>query len=96
MSVGNMTSLSFDEIVPSACVRYTTIDNVQYLSVRDLIMVMCDKNSNDAGQIWRRLSKEKKAEVQSKCLNFKFPGKGQTEQSVITFQGALKIGRAHV
>lgn len=86
-----MEVLKFDELVPGASVRFTVKDGVQYLSIRDLIMVVCEKDNNDAGQIWRRLPDDKKIEVQSSCLNFKFPGRGQSEQPVITFPGAIKI-----
>ena len=84
-------AMPFDEILAGATVRFTTIDGVQYLSIRDFIMVVCDKDGNDAGQVWRRLSEDKKNEVQSFCLNFVFPGQGQQEQPVITFPGALKL-----
>ena len=83
--------LSFNEMIPGATVRFTVVDGVQYLSIRDLIMVVCEKDNNDAGQIWRRLPDDKKIELQSLCLNFKFPGRGQSEQPVITFPGAIKV-----
>jgi hypothetical protein len=86
-----MDRLKFDELVPGASVRFTVMNGVQYLCIKDLIMVVCEKDSNDAGQIWRRLPDDKKIEVQSYCLNFKFPGRGQSEQPVITFPGAIKI-----
>jgi len=54
-------------------------------------MIVCEKDNNDAGQIWRRLDGDRKTEVQSLCLNFKFNGRGQSEQPVITFPGAIKL-----
>jgi hypothetical protein len=87
--------IPFDEIVPGATVRMVVINNIQYLSIRDVIMHVCGKNKNDAGQIWRRMSAESLAEVQlssdSPCLYFKFPGQGQSQQPIITFRGALKL-----
>jgi len=83
--------LPFDEIVPGATVRLTVIDGVQYLSIRDIIMHVCGKNNDEAGLVWRRMTPEKLSEVRSYCSNFKFPGKGQSEQPVITFVGALKL-----
>ena len=86
-----MATIPLDEIIPGATIRFTVIDGVQYLSIRDLIMHLCDKDGNDSGQIWRRLQEDKKNEVQTNCLNFKFPGRGQSEQPVITFPGAIKL-----
>ncbi len=83
--------IPFDEIVPGATVRFCVIQGAQYLSVRDMIMCVCGKNQNDAGEVWRKLSDDKKSEVQDFVLNFQFPGKGQSEQPVITFVGALKL-----
>ena len=92
MSVARLpATIPFDEIVPGATVRFCVIQGTQYLSIRDMIMCVCGKNQNDAGEVWRKLSDDKKNEVQEKILNFQFPGKGQSEQPVITFVGALKL-----
>ena len=84
-------SIPFDDIVAGATVRFAEIDGVQYLSIRDIIMHLCDKNVNDAGAVWRNLADQKKNELQQFLLNFKFPGRGQQEQPVITFPGAIKL-----
>ena len=68
-----MATLPLDELKAGATVRFTVIDGVQYLSIRDLIMVVCGKNQNDSGEVWRKLSR------------------GQSEQPVITFPGAVKL-----
>jgi len=86
-----MTIIPFEEIISGATVRFTVIGGVQFLSIRDLIMVMCGKNQNQAAKVWRRISDEVKAELNAFYLNFKFPGRGQSEQPVIQFQGALKL-----
>ena len=86
-----MSIIQLDEIAPGATVRFTVIDDVQYLSIRDFIMHMCVKNQNDAGEVWRKLSENKKNEVQEKIRNFQFPGRGQQIQPVITFPGAIKL-----
>jgi hypothetical protein len=86
-----MSLLPFDELVSGATVRYTVKDGVQYLSIRDLIMVVCEKDGNHAQEVWRRLPDDKKSEVHAFCVNFRFPGRGQSEQPVITFPGAIKI-----
>ena len=84
-------SIPFDDIVAGATVRFAEIDGVQYLSIRDIIMHLCDKNLNDAGAVWRNLADQKKNELQQFLLNFKVPGRGQQEQPVITFPGAIKL-----
>ena len=38
--------IPFDEIVPGAKVRVAVINGKQYLSVRDLIMHLCNKDNN--------------------------------------------------
>lgn len=86
-----MDTIQLDEIAPGATIRFTVIDGMQYLSIRDFIMHMCEKDQNDAGQIWRRMTPDKLSELQTSCLNFKFPGRGQQDQPVITFPGAIKL-----
>jgi len=62
--------MNLDELVPGATVRFTVKNGTQYISIRDLIMLVCEKDRNQAGEVW-------KAEVQD--LNHKFPGsKGAT------------------
>lgn len=81
--------MNFSDIMPGAIVRFTVINGTQYLSVRDFIMVICNKDGNQSLEVWRRLSTDCKNEVQAFCLNFQFKGRGQQEQPVITFSGAL-------
>jgi hypothetical protein len=90
MSV-SLSVIPFGELISGASVRVALIKGVQYLSVRDLIMVMCGKESNQASEVWRRVSEERKAEVKAFCFNLKFKGNGQREQPVIQFQGAIKL-----
>jgi hypothetical protein len=82
-----MQVIPFDDIVSGASARVTVIEDKQYLSVRDLIMFMCDKDNNQAGRVWRDMNVEHKEEVQPFLLNFKFLGQGQSVQPVITFPG---------
>jgi hypothetical protein len=87
-----MASLvSFDEIVPNAQVRSAVIHSVQYLSIRDIIMYMCGKDANHSADWWRTLSESRKSELTQYLGMFKFPGRGNTEQPVITFPGAIKL-----
>ena len=83
--------IPFDEIVPGATVRFCVKDGVQYLSIRDLIMCVCGKDQHDAARTWREMNPERVSEVGQYLSNFQFPGKGQSEQPVITFVGALKL-----
>ena len=83
--------IPIDEIIPGAKIRFTVIDDVQYLSVRDLIMHICEKNYDYAGYIWRQLDETKKNEVRGFSTNYVFPGRGQQEQPVITFPGAIRL-----
>ena len=83
--------IAFNELASGASVRFTLVDGVQYLSVRDLIMVICDQNNDRAGKTWRNISESLKDEVRQLLTNFKFKGRGQQDQPVIQFQGALKL-----
>lgn len=83
--------MNFDELVPGATVRFTVIDGVQYMSVRDLIMALCRQNNKHASTTWANLADDKKSEVSKFLGNFRFPGPGQKDQPVITFPGAIKL-----
>ena len=85
------SSIPFDDIVPGATVRLAVINGTQYLSVRDIIMHVCGKNVNDSADVWRNITDERKKELKQYLLIFKFPGRGQQDQPVITFPGALKL-----
>ena len=50
-----MVTLPLDELKAGATVRFNVIDGMQYLSIRDLIMAVCDKDNDYASQIWRNL-----------------------------------------
>jgi hypothetical protein len=86
-----MSTIPFDELVPGATVRYTTIDSEQYLSVRDVIMHLCGRTAKTANKRWERLSDQVKDEVAMFCREFQFPGQGNKAETVITFKGALKL-----
>jgi hypothetical protein len=85
--------LQFDEIFSGAPVRLVMIDGLQYLSVRDIIQQICGKDDHCADQIWHLISVEICPELRISCLNYKFPDQKQSEQSVITFPGALDLMR---
>jgi hypothetical protein len=82
----------FGDILEGAKVRYTTIDGKPYLSVRDIIMVVCGKDNNCACRTWRRdVTEEQHKELEDYVQTFQFPGAGQKVQDVIEFQGAIKL-----
>jgi len=90
-AVTSLDRIPFDDIAQNSSVRVAVVDGVQYLSIRDIIMVMCDKNGNHANEIWRRVPENFKEEVNAFCVNLRFKGPGQKAQPVIQFQGALKM-----
>ena len=73
-------------------VRCITMDKKTYMSIRDLIMVVCKKDKDGAGRVWRDLKNPFKEELRHFFLsNFQFPGQGETNGPVITLKGALKL-----
>jgi hypothetical protein len=84
-------TIAADDLAPGAIIRFTNINNLQYLSIRDYIMHMCEKDNKYASDVWMDLSVEKKSEVSEFLRSYKFPGRGQQEQPVITFPGAIKL-----
>ena len=87
-----MSMISLKSILPNAeGVRVANINGMPYMSIRDLIMAICGKNGNDAGEVWRNLSAKCKTIIQAFVLHFQFPGRGQSLQPVITLQGLVKL-----
>ena len=87
----SLSVIPFGELTSGASVRVALIKGVQYLSVRDIIMVMCGQTADRATKTWRNLSDKRKEEVRQILTNLKFKGTGQKEQPVIQFQGAIKM-----
>ena len=86
-----MAAIPIDDIVPGACIRFALIKDVQYLSIRDFVMHICGKDGNHAADLWRTMQTSKKDELAQFLGVHKFPGRGQQEQPVITFPGAVKL-----
>ena len=85
-------TIPFDEIEAGATVRYAVIkEDQQYLSIRDIIMHICGKNMNDAGEVWRKFSLDKKEALSQDLAVYQFPGRGNSLQPVITFPGSIKL-----
>ena len=83
--------IPFEEIASGSTVRLAVIDDVQYLSIVDIIMCVCGKNRTRANEVWDRLNTKHKEELTANCGQFQFRGNGQQIQTVITFPGALKL-----
>lgn len=86
-----MSTMDFNELVSGATVRFQIIDGVQYLSIRDFIMIVCEQNSKRAWATWDNLSEERKNELSQKLGKIKFDGRGEREQPGVTFDGALTL-----
>ena len=86
-----MQTISFNELADGAFVRVAHIGAKNYLSIRDIIMVVCEKDNNRASEVWRLLNEDYKANLQVHCTSYKFQGRGQSSQPVITFDGALEL-----
>lgn len=84
-------TIPLDDIVAGAIVRLTEIDGVQYLSIRDIIMHVCGRDCHGAAQTWRLMSDDKVSSLGPFLNIFRFPGRGQVQQPVITFPGAIKM-----
>lgn len=86
-----MPAIPFDVISPGASVRFTLIDLVMFLSVRDVIMHIGGKTTQAANRFWERLSDKNKEELVGDISIFQFTGRGQTKQPVITVEGVMKL-----
>lgn len=90
--LATMATIPFDEIVPGATARLAVIENVQYLSIRDVIMHLGGHSSKTANKTWERFSPDARQELGTFCRQFRFPGPGNPiPADVITFKGALKL-----
>jgi hypothetical protein len=83
--------IQLDEIVPGATVRFCVIDGVQYLSIQDFIMCVCGQNNKRACETWDNINQTFKDGFSEWIVTFQFPDRGQLDQPVITFMGALKL-----
>ena len=88
---GDSNTLCFSELIAGASVRVTRINGVVHMSIRDIIMVVTSKDANHSAQTWRESPESFKNEVNQSVVYFQFPGRGQSVQPVITFEGALKL-----
>jgi len=64
--------MPFDEIMAGASVRYTMIGGVLYMSVKDLIKLICDPDPKNAMQHWERMSESQETELRTCCTEYTF------------------------
>lgn len=86
-----MELLSFEELGSDLSVRLIKIENINYLSVRDIIMIICKKSSHEAAEVWRRLNPDLQNGLQPYLKTHQFAGRGQSPTPVITLDGALQL-----
>lgn len=91
MSHKDQNKMSFDDVVPGAKVRFAVIDGVQYLSIRDLIMIVCDQTNKHASTTWINMNFQTKYDLEKDTIIYKFPGRGQKEQPVVSIEAAAMI-----
>ena len=68
----------------------TTAESPPRVSVYDVIEAITSQDGNQAGLSFRRLA-ERFPEVQSICVNFKFPGQGQRPTPVADARGITEV-----
>ena len=93
----------FSEVLDGATVRFTNIDGKHYLSVRDFIMVVCDKSNKRASETWiTTINQLQKQELAEFIKQFQFSGKTLCKGSLLlvsetgpTFWESRKGGLYH-
>ena len=84
--------ISFTELTGGTeTVRCTTIAGKTYMSIRDIIMVVCKHDKKQANDTWKDIPDRFKKEVAEFLNLFQFRGQGEKLKEVITFKGALKL-----
>jgi hypothetical protein len=78
-----MAAIPFDEIAAGASARLCVIENMQYLSLRDTLMHICDLNKKRANEKRDRLPENVKKEVAAFCGDFLFLAR-LTNQSLLS------------
>jgi len=84
--------ISLEEIAPNSSVRAVEVNHIYYLSIRDIIMVVCNTNNNYAGYIWRKIITERQKYISTlEVIQYRFPGQGQREMPVVPLEGAIEL-----
>ena len=67
--------IPFGELLDGATVRATTINGKNYLSVRDLIIAVCEKTPKRASETWiKTIGENRKEELLMFMETFQFKG----------------------
>ena len=72
-------------------VRFTVINGKTYMSIRNIIMVVCKQSKEHARKTWVRFDEPKTEGLVTFCHKVQFPGQGETTGPAITLEGALKL-----
>lgn len=83
-------SISFAQLAPGCSVRYMESNGEPYVSVRDVIKVVCDKTDKEALQFWNR-DIQMDVKVAMSFKEHKFPGPWQKPQPVAKIQSILSF-----
>jgi hypothetical protein len=86
-----MSIIPFDALISGASGRCVTIENKQFMPICDVFKFISGASPKTCSKKWERMSPEQKEELVEFCCQYKFPGQGQSEQTVIDFQGAVKL-----
>jgi len=85
------SSISLHDLVPGANARIAVLNQMQHISIRDLLMHVCDLTTIRANEKWRLVPDIIKSKLEGDTQLYQFPGKGNKPEPVITFKGALKL-----
>jgi len=85
------SSISLHDLVPGANARIAVLNQMQHISIRDLLMHVCDLTTIRANEKWRLLPGNIKSKLEGTFQMYQFPGKGNKPEPVITFKGALQL-----
>ena len=84
--------ISFESLVPeSDGVRYTCMYGEPYMSISDIIKVVCDKEDIGRNDIWKSFTHSHRVSLSEFRRDFSFEGRYQRMQSVIALRGALEL-----
>ena len=65
------------------------VEGLRRISLRDVAAVMCNKNVDDAGKVYRNFSAADLADLAPHTVTIQFKGRGQQKQPGLSFEGLL-------
>ena len=84
-------TIPFDEIAAGATARLAVIQDVQYISARDVLEHIHSTTNKHASKLWERLTVKQKEELSENQRYHQFPGRREKKQPVLDFKGVLKL-----